>query len=85
MLKDCQRLLTGFELAMIEGRIRGRKILVGGGWGQMTPVMPSRCCGSIIKPCLKFMRKCCGGYGNKSVVSTTNNQVMNSHNIEELK
>ena len=37
MLKQCQKLLTGFEQAMIEGRIRGRKVLVGGGWGQITP------------------------------------------------
>ena len=79
MLKDCQKLLTGFELAMIEGRIRGRKVLVGGGWGQMTPVMPSRCCGGIFKPCIKYLRRCCGGgQNNKTVIqSMTNNQVMN--------
>ena len=32
-LKECQNLLTGFDVAMREKRIRGRKVLVGGGWG----------------------------------------------------
>ena len=33
MLKQCQPLLTGFEKAINDHRIRGRKVLVGGGWG----------------------------------------------------
>ena len=33
MLKACTGLLSGFDKAMVEKRIRGRKVLVGGGWG----------------------------------------------------
>ena len=42
MAKECQVLLTGFDRAIIEGRIRGRKTLVGGAWGQVSPKMPSK-------------------------------------------
>lgn len=47
MLKPCAKLLSGFDQAMIEKRIRGRKVLVGGSWGQFTPDMPLRCCGKL--------------------------------------
>lgn len=33
MLKECADRLQGFEKAINEGRIKGRKVLVGGGWG----------------------------------------------------
>ena len=38
MLKPCQHLLSGFEQAIYEGRIRGRKVLVGGSWGHLNPI-----------------------------------------------
>lgn len=60
MLKQCQRLLTGFEAAMADGRIRGRKVLVGGGWGQLTARRTAGCCGDRFRPCVAFLRKCCG-------------------------
>jgi len=58
-------LLSGFEQAMIEHRIRGRKVLVGGGWGQITPQMPVRCCGSLAKLFSKYCEKSRGGSSNK--------------------
>ena len=64
MLKQCAVLLSGFDQAMSEKRIRGRKVLVGGGWGQVTPDMPMRCCGSMqlkcLKPCMEGIRSACG-------------------------
>ena len=46
---------------MIENRISGRKVLVGGGWGQITPIMPARCCSGVFKPCVLYFKRCCGG------------------------
>lgn len=63
-LKDCIKLLTGFDQAMSEKRIKGRKVLVGGGWGQMTPVIQYKCCGklqtSILKPCIESLKSAAG-------------------------
>ena len=73
MLKQCQRLLTGFEDAMADGRIRGRKVLVGGGWGQLTARRPAGCCGGRFRPCVALLRKCCGC--GKGQVKATNQVV----------
>ena len=54
---------------MVENRIRGRKVLVGGGWGQVTPAIPARCCGGVFKPCIDYLRRCCCGGGGKKGIS----------------
>ena len=81
MLKQCQRLLTGFEDAMADGRIRGRKVLVGGGWGQLAARRPAGCCGGRFRPCLVLIRKCCG-CGKGKVKAT--NQVVDDPAVTEL-
>lgn len=81
MNKQCQRLLSGFEQAMIEHRIRGRKVLVGGGWGQMTPVMPARCCGGLFRPCFDYFKKCCCLQSKTGRPSTKGNRIQDNQSV----
>ena len=66
---------------MADGRIRGRKVLVGGGWGQLAARRPPGCCGGRFRPCLALIRKCCG-CGKGQVKAT--NQVVDYPAVTEL-
>jgi len=66
---------------MIENRISGRKVLVGGGWGQITPVMPARCCSGVFKPCVLYFKRCCSGKDDVTSRQARVNKVMDNHGL----